>query len=114
MGIHILPRLVGERIKEKDFMTQTTRLRSKTYKDFDDCRHAGDRDFIFNDGAIEWDYIYHDPNDEDFENSFRRPKDINKAKEWVRGNIPPSNIPRLLSLLEAMEINKNLYIQVSY
>lgn len=81
---------------------------------WDYCRHAGDRDFWLND-AFEWSMRYEgdDPGN-GFESAFHRPKNIDKAIEWVKANIPDINQSRLINILEEMRANENLYFSCSY
>lgn len=80
---------------------------------FDSIRCSGDTDFIYSE-EIEWEYKYDDPEKPDYDSCYRRPKDIDATKNWVKKNIPESNKARLTKLLDDMAQNQNLWISVSY
>lgn len=63
---------------------------------FDGLRHAGDREFIWT-KDFEWEYVRceHD--------TYKRPKNFDEARAWVRNNICEENQPRLLEALDEME-----------
>ena len=74
---------------------------------FDYIRHSGDREF-----AVQYIFKYCEELDGDSE--LYRPKDFDKAIEWVNDNIDPEgNRNRLIEALERMRLEDNLYFTVS-
>ena len=113
MGIHIIAKILGKTIIEKGFGYDEKYIENERYIPFDSIRCFGDADFIHSE-EIEWEFKYDDPEKPDYENCYRRPKDIEKTKRWIQKNIPESNKDRLTSLLNDMEQNQNLWVNVSY
>ncbi len=68
---------------------------------FDSLRHSGDRDFVMGNEMMR-------PFPQDTEDHFARPKDFEKAKEWVKSNVFEGNQPRLLKCLEEMQKDDKL------
>ena len=113
MGIHIIAKTLGKIITEKCFGYDEKHIENKRYVFFDSIRCSGDTDFIYSD-EIEWEFKYDDPKKPDYEHSYRRPKNIDKTKKWIKKNIPKSNQVRLTKLLDDMSQNQKLWISVSY
>lgn len=113
MGIHIIAKTVSKRVTEKGLGFEYKYIESKEWEGFDFIRRSGDKDLIF-DSDIEWVYLYDDPEKPDYENSYRRPRSIDIAKNWVKENIVEKDQERLLDLFSAMEKNTKLWITISY
>lgn len=113
MGIHIIAKTLGKTITEKGFGYDEKYIENERYDFFDSIRCSGDTDFIYSE-EIEWEYKYDDPEKPDYDSCYRRPKDIDATKNWVKKNIPESNKARLTKLLDDMAQNQNLWISVSY
>lgn len=113
MGIHIIAYTLGKTITEEGFGCGEKYIENERYNSFDSIRMAGDTDFIF-ESDFGWKYKYDDPDKPDFENSYRRPEDLNRAKDWIQKNIPEGNQNRLITLIDDMAQNQNLWISVSY
>lgn len=112
MGIHIIPYILGERKTEEGWGSKTMYFEKQEYNNFDSIRKIGDSDFVFSEN-IEWEFIFDNPDVKDYENSYRRPKDIDLAIEWIGKNIIDDR-DRLVKLMNDMKENKNLWITISY
>jgi hypothetical protein len=112
MEIHIIPCVLGERKEEEDLGRIDKYIERKVYNEFDSVRQISDSDFIFSE-EIEWLWIFDDPDDKNSEFGYKRPKDIDFAIDWVKRNNPKYNM-RLVTLLEAMKKNSNIWLHVSY
>ena len=112
MGIHIIPCVLGERKKDEYTGGIDYYIENERYKDFDSVRCVGDKDFI-NTEEIEWEWMFDNPSDKDYEWGYRRPKDINFAINWIKEN-NPNNYVRMVTLLESMKKNDNIWIRVSH
>lgn len=87
-------------------------LKTVRFEGFDSLRYTGDRELIFT-KEIEWDMIDEDENDL-WSGKYFRPKDIDKALEWVERNVPEGNKGRLRGLFNEMKLNHKLYVYFSY
>ena len=104
MGVHIRLERVKD-VNEHDF-----REVSKEFN-FDTLRHSGDEEFASSDlwegitccNHYCCDYL------------FNRPKDFEKTRKWIDNNIvPDGNKKRLLSLIDILKNNKDLYLYFSW
>ena len=112
MGINIIPYVIGDRVEEEYPGGIDMYFEKSEYEGFDSIRCVGDSDFVFSE-EIEWVWLYDNPDEEKFEHSYRRPKNIDLTIEWVKNNNPKS-YGRLIKLLEAMKQTPKLWIKVSY
>ena len=89
---------------------------SKAYDEFDSLRYSGDRDFVTTED-LEWEEVIDNPEGRTFAEQgecYSRPKDLEKAKTWVKENIYIGNQPRLIKLLEDMEADPCLWLIFSW
>jgi hypothetical protein len=112
MGIHIIPKILKHKVSLDSYPPQTY-WETKKLDSFDSTRYSGDTDFIFR-SNIEWVFQYDDENDKDHEHSYRRPKDLIKARKWIEDNTPMSNEIRLLNLIKDMLHDPTIWLIVSY
>lgn len=65
--------------------------------------------------SFEWETRYEGDDGDDWEGAYHRPKNLDKAVEWVKANISPQgNTKRLLDILEEMKNDPKLYFKCSY
>lgn len=112
MGLHIIPKILKYKVSLDSYPPQTY-WETEKFESFDSIRCSGDTDFIYN-SNLDWIYEHDDSNNIDYEHSFRRPKNIEVAIEWVKNNTPKSNIDRLLSLLNDLDKNGNIWLVISH
>lgn len=114
MGINIFTYRLLEHVSEPNGNYPPHQYwKKERYEDWDWGRHTGDREFASAD--FEWIEVVDNPDSHDFSDCYNRPKDIDKAIEWVNKNIQPEgNRQRLINLLEAMRIDDKLFIHCSY
>lgn len=79
--------------------------------EFDSFRYGGDREY----GAakLEWEYktcgnVYC------CDYLYKRPKDFETHRSWIKQNIIEANQNRLLAALDTMEKDENIYFEFSY
>lgn len=89
-------------------------FKTEKHPTWDSVRYAGDRDFWRNE-AFEWETRYDGDSGTDWESAYHRPKDLDKAVDWVKSNIKwESTVKRLVNILEEMKGDPNLYFRCSY
>jgi hypothetical protein len=110
MGLHIIPYILGE---WEDDGQGGKYLKTEEFKGFDSVRHGGDREFARTQD-FEWDTIVEDENDL-WSRYYCRPKDLDKAVDWVdKQDLPIGNKMRLKGLLYDMRMIPRLYLYFSY
>jgi hypothetical protein len=113
MGLNIIAYEITGEAEYEDWGFQKHKYKVvQGYDGFDSCRYSGDRDFVTTD-ALDWEEI--PDSDYSMETRFyNRPKDIDKAREWIKANVYEGNQSRLLKLMDDMEANPNLVIYNSW
>lgn len=82
---------------------------------WDSCRMSGDKDFWMTED-LEWETRYEgdvEPK-QSFDETYHRPKDLDKAIEWVKQNIYVGNQDRWIKVLTDMKTDKDIYLTCSW
>lgn len=110
MGLNIIAYRITGISEELDWNNRILKcLEVEKYKDFDYSRYSGDREFVINNK-----FIPHPEDGQDFQERFYRPENIELCKQYVKENIFEGNQPRLLKLLEQMELDTTIYLYFSW
>lgn len=110
MGVNICVYELGEKEIVDDCAGQPySYIPTKEFRDWDSCRHTGDRDFALT-SDLEWESI-----EEDQDRHYYRPKDFEAATNWVKNKIEhKGNHDRFFRIFEAMKTQPNLYFYFSW
>ena len=82
---------------------------------WDICRYSGDKDFWMTDD-LEWETRYEGDveSKHSFDETYHRPKDLDKAIEWVKNEIYIGNQKRWIEILDNMKTDKDIYLTCSW
>lgn len=113
MGLNIIAYVLGERVETDhgDWYIETI-----PFTKFDSMRFSYDREFATC-REFAWDFEQDDPNHPYAEihgRTYYRPHNLNEAREWIKKNVVESNQQRLLTLLDDMEIEPDLYLYFAW
>ena len=91
-----------------------TFFKKEKLPDWDTCRFSGDKEFWMTDD-LEWETRYEGDVEKDgFDKTYHKPKDLDKATDWVKNNIYAGNQKRWLNLFEQMKNDNSIYLTRSY
>ncbi len=108
MGINIsVKKVLGREMADNWSFTQSPYYKTEDEDWFDCGRRSGDADFV-----VENDWVCVD--DDEGNRELRRPKDFEKARQWVKENISKEGQPRLLEALDKMEKDETLAFRWSW